>query len=194
MYCQNYEDYMRSVLGYPTQNEYTSYTYNSQPYESEIYSMQIDRYSDEIINLYPDIYKLINPMVCKICESNTKPITKELIEKMTEEIYLNIESVPEMTNTVDNVRVNITKDNDKSCESNKSISQNKMETRTQHSEDRHKRPNDTLSDLIRILILNKLLGIDRPPRPIPPRHPRPPFPPHVGRPPFSRENIYYSDI
>ena len=89
MYYQNYEDYIRNILGYPIKQnlninrEFYSDTYN--------YSNNIPKYSSEILNLYPEIYKIINPMVCKICEANSKPITEELLEQMTDEIYLNIE-------------------------------------------------------------------------------------------------------
>ena len=48
-------------------------------------------------------------MVCKICEVNTKPITKELIEQMTDEIYLNIESETTLEEDIVNVRVNLPK-------------------------------------------------------------------------------------
>ena len=94
MYYQNYEDYMRAILGQPiqmSQNDgYNTYTnYSNTQYE---YLSEMPRYSDEILALYPDIYKLVNPMVCKICEANTKPISRELIEQMTDEIYLNLES------------------------------------------------------------------------------------------------------
>jgi len=92
MYYQNYEEYMRNVLGYPTEasNTYEMYNYGTMPYENPVYAT-IDNNGD-LINLYPEIYKIINPMVCKICESNTKTITRELVDQMTEEIYLNIEN------------------------------------------------------------------------------------------------------
>ena len=93
MYYQNYEDYMRSILGYPieTGNTYEMYQYPMTPFENTQVYFNTNRYSDEIVNLYPEIYKIINPMVCKICDSNTKPITRELIDQMTHEIYMNIE-------------------------------------------------------------------------------------------------------
>ena len=111
MYYQNYEDYMRAILGQPiqmSQNDgYNTYTnYSNTQYE---YLSEMPRYSDEILALYPDIYKLVNPMVCKICEANTKPISRELIEQMTDEIYLNLESDTGVEEEVINVRVNLPK-------------------------------------------------------------------------------------
>ena len=174
------------------------------------------RYSDEILNLYPEIYKIINPMVCKICEANSKPITRELIEQMTDEIYLNIESDTTIDENVVNVRVNLPQSKTESTEnrndSNKSqITNNRVRDNRQKSikpdnlnrenrveelskgtstaenrEDRQiRRRNNTLRDLIKILILNRLLGIGRPPhRPPRPNPPRPPFPGGAPRPPF----------
>lgn len=220
MYYQNYEDYMRSVLGYPieTPNTYESYNYPITPYENnQIYAVSNNEHN-ELEDLYPDIYKLINPMVCKICDSNTKPLSRELVDQMTDEIYLNIENVPEI-DTIVNVRVNTTKDdkdiNTKISSQNRgnknAISQNKNDTKSnpvsekrenteiikEGKEDRQNRSNRTLRDLIKILILNQLLGgNNRPPRP-----PRPPFPGPGGnpsprppiRPPFPREDRYFND-
>lgn len=59
----------------------------------------------------------------------------------------------------------------------------------ENREDRQRRPNNNvLRDLIRILILNRLLG--GPINNIPPR-PRPPRPPM--RPPYPRNNGLYED-
>ncbi len=107
MYYQNYEDYMRQVLGYPTCDPriYESYNYrDDQDYEDTYYfrNQETSSLSDEEIRgLYPDIYNLAYPMVCKVCETNTQPITKDLIEEMTDEVYNAIEA----SSTVVNVRV-----------------------------------------------------------------------------------------
>lgn len=207
MYYQNYEDYMRSVLGYPIEpaNTYESYDYLMSPYErSQSYSNQ-PGYNNEILELYPDIYRVVNPMVCKICENNTKPITRQLVDQMTDEIYMNLESQPE-ANTIINVKVNtqssIEKNNRSSNESNVTSSSSsrskssyeKVDSREskdsmENREDGQRRPNNNvLRDLIRILILNRLLG--GPINNIPPR-PRPPRPPM--RPPYPRNNGLYED-
>ena len=105
MYYQNYEDYMRSVLGYPAQSRQNTYetTYEMQ-YMPDVTYVNPSNYNREMLDLYPEIYQIVNPMVCKICESNTKPLTRELLESMTDEIYSNLESDPKM-DTVVNVRV-----------------------------------------------------------------------------------------
>ena len=260
MYYQNYEDYMRSILGYPNYTAYndmhsnnTNYNDTYSNYSNTSYQFeQGPRYSTEILDLYPEIYKIVNPMVCKICEVNTKPITQELIEQMTDEIYMNLESDNYGGDETVNIKVNIGNDNtnvnndrtknvlnsqgmDLSAETRKNQdkgSRNNMNTRnyniknedvrntnriskndvnarkddkTNSRQDKSvelasnerpiarvqenrqiRRRNNTLRDLIKILILNRLLdqsGHWRPQRPpMPPRPPRPMPPPN--RPPY----------
>lgn len=232
MYYQNYEDYMRNILGYPVQTNTYNYS-NVAPVQYEYIGVE-SQTDEEINDLYPEIYKLLNPMVCKICEANTKPITRELLEQMTDEIYLNIES--ETVENVVNIRVEAqnnsshkevnkcqssnglaktTKENRwekgeeskdtnlKSSNSRIAKSSNNTDLRTEKvaveestiqsssNENRQIRRNNTLRDLIKILILNRLFGGNRPRPPFPgrpgPRPPRPPFPGGTGpnpRPPF----------
>lgn len=213
MYFQSYEDYIRTILGYPVQNEMSYNTYPNCSYEY----IEQPRYSSEIMDLYPDIYKIINPMVCKICKANSKPITRELVEQMTDEIYLNIENDTTIEEDVVNVRVNLppTKPENSSNNrqvrtrdlNNENISSKKMKDNRQEnvnnankvddSQNRIIRPfrrNNTLRDLIKILILNQLLGGRRPHIPNPPR---PPFPGNPGprpgpgpRPPIQPRGMY----
>ncbi len=213
MYFQSYEDYIRTILGYPVQNEMSYNTYPNCSYEY----IEQPRYSSEIMDLYPDIYKIINPMVCKICKANSKPITRELVEQMTDEIYLNIENDTTIEEDVVNVRVNLPPTKPESNSNNRqvrtrdlnneNISSKKMKDNRQEnvnnankvddSQNRIIRPfrrNNTLRDLIKILILNQLLGGRRPHIPNPPR---PPFPGNPGprpgpgpRPPIQPRGMY----
>lgn len=221
MYYQNYEDYIRSILGYPvstSSNTYQNNTYNYSNYNYEPMANNIPRYNSEILELYPEIYKIVNPMVCKICEANSKPITRELIEKMTDEIYLNIECDNPEEDTV-NVRVTLPKEassENKRKDSSKEIrttstnsspsivkSSNNVNSRSSQNQVRQEekssdipqnrqfRRNNTLRDLIKILILNQLLGINRPPhRPGMPRPPYPGRPPQNPRPPMNPRDMY----
>ena len=213
MYFQSYEDYIRTILGYPVQNEMSYNTYPNCSYEY----IEQPRYSSEIMDLYPDIYKIINPMVCKICKANSKPIIRKLVEQMTDEIYLNIENDTTIEEDVVNVRVNLPPTKPESNSNNRqvrtrdlnneNISSKKMKDNRQEnvnnankvddSQNRIIRPfrrNNTLRDLIKILILNQLLGGRRPHIPNPPR---PPFPGNPGprpgpgpRPPIQPRGMY----
>ena len=100
MSYQNYEDYMRSVLGYSpyAQNNYTYQEpedlYNYQGMQEEVSNMQ------DVTPFYPEIYKIVYPMVCKVCNINLgKNLTKELLEQMIDEIYNNIEPQENIVST-----------------------------------------------------------------------------------------------
>ena len=174
---QNYEDYMRSVLGYNTGNIYAN-TYS--PRNDYYYDMTTNytNTNEEALNeFYPEIYKLLYPMVCKICNQNTqREITKDLVDKMTDEIYVNFEAEERPV-------------------------QNNMRTPLKNGDVRNpnaKEPevrqtpggrNFLLRDLIRILILRELVRPNnRPPFPGPGRppmpQPRPPMSPGGNQPPW----------
>lgn len=216
MYYQNYEDYMRQVLGYPINdpNIYETYDYRNDQMSQDTYSSRnqiaISLSEEEMRKCYPEIYHLVNPMVCKVCETNTQPITKELIEKMTDEVYMAIED----TSTTVNIRVNVPKAEENRTVNSNTSRNNNEEVRTSKARtertgknvsgnaenrevktastqsiestraDETRFSNSTLRDLIKILILNQIFGN----RPRPPRPPRPPFPGGPGmlppRPPF----------
>lgn len=176
---QNYEDYMRSVLGYQTGNIYAN-TYNPRnDYYYDIPMMTTDYTTtdtDEFTEFYPEIYKLIYPMVCKVCNQNsTREITKELIDRMTDEIYVNFEAEDNQTSTM-----RTTLKNGDVRNPNAKEPEVRQETRQR---------NFLLRDLIKILILRELLRRRRPNRPQFPPPGRPPMPPRQpvmrpGGPPF----------
>lgn len=147
-----YEQYMRNVLGYQAMNNNTYDMYYDNWDMSNMASMN-NIQMQELENYYPEIYTIVYPMVQRACSQNTRPITRELIDNMTDEIYYSIEDKEMLEN------------------------RNKEEK----GEDRQIRRNTNLNDLIRILILRELLGRPgfpggRPPRPRPPRPPmRPPM-------------------
>ena len=172
----NYEDYMRSVLGYQGGDIYTN-TYNPQnsyyydiPMITNDYTMDEN---DDFNMFYPEIYKLIYPMVCKICNQNmNREITKDLIDKMTDEIYLNFEA-EDIQNS--NTRVALKKGDVR----NPNAKENDMRQETRQR-------NFMLRDLIKILILRELIkqrkksmNVNRYYQPY-----RPPMPP---RPPIMRQ-------
>lgn len=174
MYNQSYEDYLRSVLGYNNQPEIYNYnnlyTYPEFNYyrNSGNTMMSIENLEDE----YPEIYKMVYPMVQKLCERNwNRQMTSKLIEDMTNEIYENIE--PSMSEVNLNVQV---RGEEKSVNVKANEKNDVRETR--------QRRNTVLNDLIRILILREL-GIGRPPfRPRPQIPGGPGMPGMPGRPPM----------
>lgn len=187
MYYQSYEEYMRDVLGYPNTysnaNRLPTYDY----YNSYQDMPQMNMYSNSTINndledLYPDIYKVVHPMVRKVCGKNSKPITKNTVDELVMEVYMHLE-LDENDSVDANVKVQV-RYNELRNEVNNLKTKADNETR-QH------RPtqNRLLQDLIRILVLRELINRPGNILPKPPRPPRPPFP--GGRPPMARYNYDY---
>ena len=209
MYYSNYEDYMRSILGYPSDMQDTyQMNYFDEDKNNNYMAVQDMR---QIEDLYPDIFKAINPTIIDLCSKCNSPITKEILEDMVEEIYSKIE------NNEININIslindsNITSNSERESENrsatlqnhasnsqmpqrsnyNRNVTQNTEQLKRsiepqENRETRQRRPNNPLlRDLIKILLLNQL--IDRqgrpnmpPPRPPFPGGPRPPMPPRPG--------------
>ena len=149
-----YDEYMRSVLGFQPMN-YNTYNMYYDNFEMSNMTAMNSLQIQELENCYPDIYRIVYPMVQRVCSQNTRPITKELIDNMTDEIYFSIED--------------------------REMSENRKE----ESENRQTNfRNLTLRDIIRILLLREFLGRPGFPggRPPQPRPPRPPMRPPMGPP------------
>ena len=145
-------------------------------------------------------------MICKVCEKYKEPITKELIVKMTDEVYNNLEETDSTTvvninatlsnkTVVKNERISTTNNesnaevenkiqnrNSKTSQSMQTYLRNKDNISSvknkENVETRQVKPkNNLLRDLIQILILKRLLEGNRPPVINPPRPPRPPIRP-----------------
>ena len=157
----SYESYMREVLGYTPR--YVQDVYATNDY----YGMQTNvnfRNDSNLEEFYPDTYKKIYPLVCKECNTNTMPLTQEILEQMTDNVYNSIEI---------DLKIETSASKQIRKEDSKNSSLHEIETR-------NLRQNNTLRDLIKILIIRELLnqgkfpGGNRPP--FPPRPtPRPPF-------------------
>lgn len=193
MHNESYEEYIRSILGYPN--------YNSNNFENTYNYMSPSDTStnqdDELENCYPEIYKIVYPMITKACSSTTRPVTPELVDELTDEIYSSIE-----TNSEINVNINLT-NQVKSSGTQNTISKNsKREPVKENRVENRQFRNTTLHDLIRILLIRELLKRrrrfpgNRPP--FPPGSPpmRPPFPGGPGgggRPPMMSRQYDYFD-
>lgn len=175
MFDESYENYIRSILGYPMCTENS----NAMPYPNYEYTSNYRQNMNrkELEECYPEIYKLIFPMVTKTCDSIQEPITKELVEQLTDNIYFAIEGNDEV-----NININLTNEVGENTSTSRENRQTKTEEK-QERETRSPRPvNRNLRDLIKILLLRELLN--RPGNRPPVRPPRPPFPGGPGRPPF----------
>lgn len=258
MYYNDYEDYMRNVLGYNNYNNNDStygcdncygMNYNNannncigcncgaiprnQMNNMNSFSNR-DNQASNIEQMYPEIYKIINPMVCRMCDNNTQPISEYMIEQMTDDIYDNVVNRVEIQNVI-NLNIGTTRDadvevvldreevNNRNNSTNTNAQQNRSNVSSSNTaannstlgnstnktnistnskideqeirETRSPQPrrrNTLLRDLIRILILNRLIRPGRPPfRPGPGPRPRPGFPGMPPRPPMPRTDGEY---
>lgn len=186
MYNETYDEYIRSILGYPPMNSDNNYQdYRNQ---STNYGTRTDA---ELEKCYPEIYKIVYPMITKKCSNVRSSLTNDDIENMTDEIYYALEEKNEIQ-----VNINLTNDVRTTAYSNtaKAVDKNpEVEIKEVAQEKRKTRQiNRGLRDLIKILLIRELLN--RPnsslrPEPRPHVRPliRPPFIPGAGRVPFSRE-------
>jgi len=167
MNYSNYEDYMRSVLGYSpyVENDYTYTDEQEDIYYSNEMMANMQQQTQDLSAFYPEIYKIIYPMVCKVCNTNSgRELTKDLLEQMCDEIYRNVEPEQEVDSTNRNQAP--LKNGDVRNPNAKEPVAPVKETR---------QTNFLLRDLIRILLLREWGRPNRPPM-------RPPFP--GGRPPM----------
>lgn len=190
MYNETYDEYIRSILGYPARNQFDQFNQEQQEYQGyQEYrnptfntNINISGNNVELENSYPEIYKIVYPMITKKCENvRESNITKDDIENMTDEIYYALESKNE-------TQVNIKK---------------RPEVKVSETTGEKRQLKGGLRDLIQILLIRELLNRRRPPfrPPMPnppgpgPRPPmRPPFGPGPGRPPFNRDFGSFNDL
>ncbi len=140
-----------------------------EPYENEN-AFTYEQYENELTQYYPDIYKIVYPMVCKACLYITEDITEELVERITNEIYENVENneEPEESRFVRENYNNI-----QQYRNNRYMNRN-INLRNETSTDEKRQKNFLLNDLIKILVLRELIGKGR--------RPQRPFPYIPGRP------------
>jgi len=195
MEYQSYEDYARDVLGHQrvrnnmgnNMENHMGENMSNIPYSTYIPMPEDDYYempmpydtrmeeetNSEMNEFYPEIYKIVYPMVLKMYSQNMgRRITKETLDEMVNEIYINVEPedtptpvTPLNTNVKPQMRMSNTKEQEVVAET--------------------RQRNFALDDLIRILLLREFLSPGR--RPIF----RPPVVgPHIpGRPPMGRPPI-----
>ena len=93
MYSTSYDDYIRSILGYNQVNPYADEQY-FRGYQSNAQMMNSSfnqNNNQELEQCYPEIYKVVYPMVKRACQNVNTSVTKEMIDKMTDELYVMVE-------------------------------------------------------------------------------------------------------
>ena len=183
---ESFDDYIRSILGY--QNMNNMYIQNN----SNNYNLSNNNNREELENCYPEIYKIVYPMVTQRCSTMSQPVTRETVENMTDEIYSAIE-----VNSEINLNINLQNKTNGNRQENKVSTSNilKSEDKNEKRGEDRQFGNRNLRDLIQILIIRELLRRPRPERPpFPGPGGRPPFPGGPGRPPFRPREYDDMDI
>ena len=133
---QNYDDYMRSLLGYPNMCMNRPTPYQNMMYQS----------NDDLERMYPDTYRVVYPMVvsaCNMVNINTS-ITEAIVDSMTDDIYDRAAS-----DTRISVDINLEVENREEDDS--------RQISGQFSPRRPRRRNRFFRDFIRVLLLRELL-------------------------------------
>lgn len=118
----NYDEYMRAIIGerpiqinrYPIQTNVYN-TYNRQ-------NINISEPSLDTINLYPEIFIKINPLIVNRCKEISSKPTQETISQLVEEIYMKIENNGNNNYLKDLIRILIL---NQIFSNNKNINQNR---------------------------------------------------------------------
>ena len=174
MYNESYDEYIRSILGYPPVETYNYQDYNRNNFEA--------RTEMELEKCYPEIYKIVYPMITKKCNNTRGNISNEEIENMTDEIYYALEERNEIQlniNLTNEVRTTEATNGKTSKLVDKKPEVKVTETTEEKRETRQF--NRGLRDLIKILLIRELLN-----RPVRPPM-RPPYGSRPGMMPFDRE-------
>ena len=91
-----YEDYFKSVIGGNFKSpEYYNTTYENKTYEPiQVNGAIDDNFNiDEVMDMYPDIYKVVSPMIDKmLIEKDTSNLNDVILNTWTLEIYDSLEA------------------------------------------------------------------------------------------------------
>ena len=131
---------------------------NIEPNEDENAYIEINETKkNELEECYPEIYKIVYPMICKQCLYVTEEITPELVERITNEIYENLETdeAPQEKRGAE-VKINYS-----NIRNNRNVGQYNRNIHEDTEKEAKRQRNIFLNDLIKILVLRELIGIDK---------------------------------
>ena len=155
---QSYDDYMRNTLGFSSMNSPMGMQGTSCP-NMNCQNMCITPYSNmssnqmmwqdsscDLERMYPDSYRVVYPMVVSTCRNVSMPVTEDMIDRMTDDIY--DRAVADGRISVDiNVEIE-----------NREDGKNSEDRQMMNRPPRRRRRNRIFRDLIRILLLRELIG------------------------------------
>ena len=178
MYNNPYEEYMRNSLGYNWMPNMNMMNMNQANSMNEMYETEGEFTGNQasVEDMYPEIYRIIYPMICKACMAVNENVTEDLVSRITNEVYMNVENmevIQENRSSVNSINTQASKST-KSDSLNRISTNNSSNTVSNVRQQETRQRNPLLRDLIRILVLRELIGNPSRPRP------RPPFRPSFG--------------
>lgn len=138
MNYQDYDEYMRSLMGYPNMRTSMNQPMNPGMTQNMPQFTNMNTYTDDLERMYPETYRVIYPMVCFACDNLRTPVTEETVDMMTNDIYDRVEADGRI-----NIEISVEVRNDEETQENR--------------QRRPRRRNRFLRDLIRILLLRELI-------------------------------------
>lgn len=120
-------------------------------------------------NLYPSIYRILNPVVSRVVLNNNQSVTDELLNNMTDTVFNIVEGQIDLgddqaqgNNRSDNQSINANSSSNtlnNNSSSSKTVESARLNNQNiQTSNARHNRNDSLLRDLIKILIIKELLS------------------------------------
>lgn len=159
MFNNVYQEYINNMLGTnPNYNRIENLNFENTINTNQIFQNQVS--SENLEKLYPEIYKLLYPMIQHACMKNTSQLSESTINAMVEEIYSNFVANP---GTEEDFNSNNEFRSGKSLETVVTgKTKSSILATSKRYETTEKRQvtgeNYILRDLIRILILMELIG------------------------------------
>lgn len=121
-----------------------------------------------LTNLYPSIYRILNPVVSKVVLNNNQPITDELLNNMTDTVFNIVEGQIDLgddqvqgnnRSEAQTISTNSSNNNSNNNSSNRGTEPTRLNNQNiQTSNARHNRNDSLLRDLIKILLIKELLS------------------------------------
>ena len=116
-------------------------------------------------NLYPSIYRILNPVVSRVVLNNNQPITDELLNNMTDTVFNIIEGQIDFgdeqvqrNNNTDSQQLSTNNSNNTSSNRTSEQTRQNNSQLAQSNNSRNNRGDLLLRDLIKILIIKEILS------------------------------------
>lgn len=154
-----YDEYMQNYLGFQG-NEYPNTYEQSMQFNPfnctnpngcrgcNYFNSQSRAYNAQNVNIenfYPEIYKIVYPMVKKACYDHYGMINEDTINKIVNDIYSNL-------TTNERIELNINLTNEVRVDSKE------VKPEDESSQNRNVGSNNILTDLIKILVIRELIS------------------------------------